>query len=129
MSGVLGTGLDLVENQRIRESLEKFGDRFRNRIYTADEQAYCNAFPNPVPHYAARFAAKEAVSKAFGTGIGSRLGWLDIEIYKNSGSGEPFVRMRGKGDALLRERGGRAVLISLTHTQNHAAAQAVLLSE
>jgi holo-[acyl-carrier protein] synthase len=118
----------LVENQRIRESLEKFGMRFRNRVFTVDEQAYCEKFPDPVPHYAARFAAKEAVSKAFGTGIGGQLGWLDIEIYKRDGSGEPFVRMLGKGHDLLQARHAGAVLVSLTHTKEYAAAQAVVVA-
>ena len=129
MNGVLGIGLDLVKNERIRESLEKFGPRFRNRIFTPGEQAYCDHMPDPVPHYAARFAAKEAVSKAFGTGIGAPLGWLDIEIYKREGSGEPFVRMLGKGAELLTARGASAVLVSLTHTDDYAAAQAVLIAE
>lgn len=127
MSGVQGIGLDLVLNRRIRESLEKFGPRFRNRIFTEGEQAYCDRMANPVPHYAARFAAKEAVSKAFGTGIGKDLGWLDMEIYKRDGSGQPFVRMLGKGAELLKARGGTEVLVSLTHTDEYAAAQAVLL--
>ena len=127
MSGVQGIGLDLVLNRRIRESLEKFGPRFRNRVFTPDEQAYCDRMADPVPHYAARFAAKEAVSKAFGTGIGKDLGWLDVEIYKREGSGQPFVRMLGKGAALLKARGGREVVVSLTHTDEYAAAQAVLV--
>lgn len=124
---VLGTGIDIVENERIRESLERFGDRFRNRVFTPVEQAYCSAKPEPTLHYAARFAAKEAVSKAFGTGIGAQLGWLDIEVYKEEGSGEPFVRLLGKGADLLQARGGRAVLVSLSHTKAYAAASAVLV--
>lgn len=129
MSGVLGIGLDLTSNQRIRDLLEKFGPRFRNRVFTPDEQAYCDHMADPVPHYAARFAAKEAVSKAFGTGIGAALGWLDIEIYKREGSGAPLVRMRGKGVDLLKARGGAGVLVSLTHTDDYAAAQAVVMED
>ena len=126
---VLGTGIDIVENERIRDSLERFGDPFRNRVFTPGEQAYCAARPEPVLHYAARFAAKEAVSKAFGTGIGARLGWLDIEVYKEEGSGEPFVRLAGKGQDLLQARGGAAVLVSLSHTKAYAAASAVLVGK
>lgn len=125
-TGALGVGVDIVETSRIRDSLEKFGPRFRNRVFTPDEQAYCDARPDPVIHYAARFAAKEAVSKAFGTGIGAQLGWLDIEIYKEPGSGAPFVRLRGKGADLLQACGGRAMLVSLSHTHDYAAAAAVL---
>lgn len=123
----LGTGVDIVETARIRDSLEKFGARFRNRVYTPDEQAYCDGKPDPVLHYAARFAAKEAVSKAFGTGIGEALGWLDIEVYKRDGSGAPYVRMAGKGAELLAARGGSGVLVSLSHTKDYAAASAVLV--
>ena len=124
---VLGVGVDIVENTRIRESLEKFGDRFRRRVYTTGEQAYCEARPDPVLHYAARFAAKEAVSKAFGTGIGADLGWLDMEVYKEGPSGEPLLRLLGKGSDLLRARGGARVLVSLSHTKDYAVAQAVLI--
>lgn len=127
MSEPLGIGIDLVENARIRDSLEKFGPRFRNRVFTPEEQAYCDRMADPVPHYAARFAAKEAISKAFGTGIGAALGWLDMEIYKREGSGEPFAHMLGKGRALQEARGVAAVWVSLTHTKTHAAAQALLV--
>lgn len=129
MNGVRGIGLDLTANRRIREALEKFGPRFRNRVFTPEEQAYCDRMADPVPHYAARFAAKEAVSKAFGTGIGAALGWLDIEIYKEEGSGAPHVRMVGKGADLLKARRATGVLVSLTHTDDHAAAQAALIAE
>ncbi len=124
---VLGIGIDLVENARIRESLEKFGDRFKRRIFLPSEQAYCDAKADPAIHYAGRFAAKEAVSKAFGTGIGAALGWCDIEIVKRDGSGEPLVHLHGGGEELLKSRGGSRVLVSLTHTKDYSAAQAVLL--
>ena len=71
-----------------------------------------------------RFAAKEAVSKAFGTGIGAQLGWQDIEIRRKE-SGEPFVVLHGKGGNCLR-RAAQAIHISLTHTENYAAATAIL---
>jgi len=122
---ILGTGIDLVENARISAALEKFGDRFLKRIFTADETAYCVSFSNPIPHYAARFAAKEAVSKAFGTGIGAAMGWTEIEIYHNE-AGAPFVRLHGSAEALARQRGVRQIHVSLTHTDSHAAASALL---
>ena len=79
----------------------------------------------PETFYAARFAAKEAVSKAFGTGIGAQLGWQDMEVGRKE-SGEPFVILHGRGQGLLQQRKARAVLISLSHTQAHAAAVAIL---
>lgn len=122
---ILGTGIDLIEVARMAGSLERFGERFLGRILVPAEIDYCRAQAFPAPHVAARFAAKEAVSKAFGTGIGASLGWHDIEI-ERLGSGQPVVRLHGKGLALLASVGGRRLHVSLTHTQNYAAAVAVL---
>ena len=123
---VIGIGIDLIENERIRESLEKFGDRFKKRVFLPDEQRYCDKMPDPAMHYAGRFAVKEAVSKAFGTGIGSHLGWLDIEVIRNGVTGEPSVRLHGRGEALAAEKKVTEVLASLSHTQNYSAAQVVM---
>lgn len=124
---ILGVGIDIIEVARIQASYEKFGERFLNRILRAGEIAYCLTHRNPAPFLAARFAAKEAISKAFGTGIGAQLGWQDMEVARRE-SGEPYVILHGPGEALLRARGGRIVLISLSHTQQHATAVAVLES-
>src|ERR1022692_1694523 len=112
---ILGTGIDIIEVTRIAESFEKFGERFVNRILLPDEIAYCLAHRRPAPFLAARFAAKEAISKAFGTGIGAQLGWQDMEVARKE-SGEPFVILHDRGKELLQARGGRSVLISLSHT-------------
>jgi holo-[acyl-carrier protein] synthase len=122
---ILGVGIDLIEVARVQSSCEKFGERFLKRILRPDEIAYCLSHKNPAPFLAARFAAKEAISKAFGTGIGAQLGWQDMEVAHKAG-GEPFVILHDKGKKLLQERGGRAVLISLSHTQNFATAVAIL---
>lgn len=126
---IAGIGVDIVETARIRESLEKFGERFKRRVFLPAEQAYCDRMPDPAIHYAGRFAAKEAVSKTFGTGIGRVLGWLDIEVVRNETSGEPTVQLHGKGLELLASRGARRVLISLAHTTDYAVANAVLEAE
>ena len=122
---VLGIGIDIIEVARVKASYKRFGQRFLNRVLLADEIAYCLTHKNPAPFIAARFAAKEAISKAFGTGIGAALGWRDLEIRRKE-SGEPFVILHGKGKELLTARNGRAVLVSLSHTKDHAAAMAVL---
>jgi holo-[acyl-carrier protein] synthase len=122
---ILGTGIDIIEVARIASSYEKFGERFVNRILLPDEIAYCLSHKNPAPFLAARFAAKEAISKAFGTGLGASLGWRDMEIRKNE-SGEPFVILHGKGKILFEARGAKKLHVSLSHTQNYAAATAVL---
>ncbi len=122
---ILGTGIDLIEVERIRASFEKFGERFLRRILRPDEVAYCLTHKDPAPHLAARFAAKEAISKAFGTGIGAPLGWQDMEVRRKE-SGEPYVVMHDGGAALLSKRSAARVHISLSHTAGHAAAVAVL---
>jgi holo-[acyl-carrier protein] synthase len=124
---ILGVGIDIIEVARIKASHEKFGARFVSRILHADEIAYCLSHKNPAPFIAARFAAKEAISKAFGTGIGAQLGWQDIEIRRKD-SGEPFVVLHGKGEKLFKSRRAKRLLVSLSHTANHAAATAVLES-
>ena len=123
---ILGTGIDIVETARIRDSLEKFGDRFLNRCFLPDEVAYCRSMKFPELHLAARFAAKEAISKAFGTGVGKHLGWRDMEIRKRD-SGEPYVQLHGKGAELAQVRGVTGVLVSLSHCKDYAAANAVLV--
>jgi len=122
---ILGIGIDIIEVARIQASHEKFGDRFLNRILHANEIAYCLSHKFPAPFLAARFAAKEAISKAFGTGIGAQLGWHDMEVRRRD-SGEPYVILHGGGQKLLQDRGGRIVLVSLSHTQQHATAVAIL---
>ncbi len=124
---ILGIGIDIIEVARIQASYEKFGERFLKRILHPNEIKYCLSYKAPGPFLAARFAAKEAISKAFGTGIGAQLGWQDMEVGRRD-SGEPFVILHQAGQKLLRARGGRAVLISLSHTQDHAAAVAILQS-
>jgi holo-[acyl-carrier protein] synthase len=122
---ILGVGIDIIEVARIRRSYEKFGERFVNRILHPAEIAYCLTHKSPAPFIAARFAAKEAISKAFGTGIGAQLGWQDMEVRRKE-SGEPYVVLHAGGQKLLAERGGRIVLISLSHTEEHATAVAIL---
>jgi holo-[acyl-carrier protein] synthase len=124
---ILGIGIDIIEVARIEASFEKYGDRFLSRILHPNEISYCVSHRKPGPFLAARFAAKEAVSKAFGTGIGAQLGWQDIEVVRKE-SGEPYIVLHGRGEALLKARGGRAVLITLSHTQVHATAMAILES-
>ena len=122
---ILGIGIDIIEVGRIKASYERFGERFVNRILHPNEIAYCVSHREPAPFLAARFAAKEAISKAFGTGIGAQLGWRDMEVGRRD-SGEPFVILHEGGKKLLEERGGRVLLISLSHTQEHATAVAIL---
>jgi holo-[acyl-carrier protein] synthase len=124
---ILGLGIDIIEVARIKASHEKFGERFINRILHPNEISYCLSHRDPAPFLAVRFSAKEAISKAFGTGIGAQLSWHDMEVGRKE-SGEPYVILHEGGRKLLEARGGRVVLISLSHTENYATAVAVLES-
>jgi holo-[acyl-carrier protein] synthase len=125
--GIFGIGIDVVEIERIEESIEKFGEKFLNRIFTPEERAYCDAQKRPHVNYAARFAVKEAVAKSFGTGIGKELSWLDMTILR-APSGEPSVSFTGAGKKFAEEHQIAQVKISLTHAKLYAAANAVALS-
>src|SRR5882672_334034 len=116
---ILGLGIDIIEVTRVQASVERFGERFLNRVLLPDEIMYCVGNKVPGPFVAVRFAAKEAISKAFGTGIGAQLGWHDLEVRRKK-SGEPFVVLHGKGKELFATRGAKQLLISLSHTQNYA---------
>ncbi len=122
---ILGVGIDLVEVGRIRDSLERLGERFARRILCPAEYEYCFSHTDPSTHVAARFAAKEAVSKAFGTGIGTELGWLDIEVIRLE-SGSTQVRLQGAGTQLMERRSAKIIHLNLTHTGQYASAVAIL---
>ena len=125
---IVGIGTDLIEVARIAASIERHSDRFLRRICTDAEIAYCSKMKMPAPFYAARFAAKEAVSKALGTGIGSACGWRDIEVFRKP-SGEPYIILRDAGAETANQLGITRVMITLTHTENYAAANAIAIAE
>jgi holo-[acyl-carrier protein] synthase len=125
---VVGIGVDIVEVARIRDSLERHGERFHARICTVGEAEYCAKMRDPAPFFAARFAAKEAVSKALGTGIGAQCEWHDIEVRRKA-SGEPFIVLHGAGAETAKRLGIGQVLVSLSHTENYACAHAVAVAE
>src|SRR6266480_6543087 len=122
---VIGIGVDLVGCGRIQHSIDRFGDRFLHRVFTAGEIAYSMSMKFPARHLAARFAAQEAVSKAFGTGIGKAMGWRNIDIQKKL-SGEPFLVLTGPAEELATQRGVTAAFVTLSHTEHHAVACVVL---
>ena len=126
-TNVVGVGIDSIEVVRIKDSIEKHGDHFLNKIFTSGEQAYCKDKLDPAPFYATRFASKEAIAKALRTGMGKDFGWLDSEIIHGS-AGEPFVALSEQGEELLRSSGATKVLVSLTHLEAVASALVVLVS-
>jgi len=123
---LIGLGCDLIETERIKNVLTKHGERFLKRVFTEEEQAYCNSLKYPHKHYAARWAAKEAVSKAFTTGIGPQLDWTSVSVYHGSRK-EPLVRLDAKAQALLESVGASHVWLSLSHIDSHAMAVAALV--
>ena len=125
---IAGIGIDMIEVQRIDHSIERFGARFLQRVFTEGEIAYCQSMKFPARHFAARFAAKEAASKAFGTGIGKAMSWRDIDVHRKE-SGEPYIVPGGGAELLARERNVQSLLVSLSHTHQHAVAVVVLESQ
>ncbi len=124
---IIGIGIDLVDCARIENSIERFGERFLKRVFTAGEIAYSQSMKFPARHLAARFAAKEALSKAFGTGIGKSMGWRDLDVQKRE-SGEPFVVLTGGAEKMAQERGVGRIWISLSHTEQSGLATILLES-
>jgi holo-[acyl-carrier protein] synthase len=122
---ILGIGIDTIEIGRIRDSHQRLGERFIERILLPAEIDYCLKYKDPAPSLAARFAAKEAISKAFGTGITAELGWLDMEVARHD-TGAPYLILHSKGKELLEARGGSNVHLSLSHTAHQATAMAIL---
>ena len=123
---ILGLGMDLVEIDRIQQSLDRFGNRFLEKIFHPSEIEYARTQSRPAIPLAARFAAKEAASKAFGTGIGESLPWLGLEVCRRS-TGEPFLRFHHAGATLAQTRGVTRSLVTLTHTRTHSAATVILI--
>jgi holo-[acyl-carrier protein] synthase len=123
---ILGIGIDIVELARIESMIARHGDRFLDRVFTPEERRYCSNLRTASRCYAARFAAKEAVSKAFGTGIGARVGWLDLEIERDP-AGKPSVCLLNAAAAFAQELGITQILVTLSHAEHYAVAQAIAI--
>jgi holo-[acyl-carrier protein] synthase len=122
---IVGTGVDIAEVSRIRESFERFGDRFLHRIYTSGEISYCERKANRWESYAARFAAKEAGMKALGTGWSHGVRWRDIEVVRPKGQ-RPTVQFHGAAAAIAARLGTKNIALSITHTSEQALAHVIL---
>ncbi|MGA3090193.1 MAG: holo-ACP synthase [Terriglobales bacterium] len=122
---ILGTGVDIAEVQRIRESVERFGDRFLHRVFTAGEIQYCEQKVTRFESYAARFAAKEAGMKALGTGWSRGVRWRDIEVVRPKGQ-RPSIQFHGVAATIAAELGATNIALSLTHTSEQALAHVIL---
>ena len=125
-----GSGIDLVEIQRIGETYQRRGSKFLERLFTAEERAQGSFHRGrrQLEFWAGRFAAKEAVAKALGVGFGKSLSWQEIEILADS-RGAPYVLLSGSAAALAREASIGKVLVSITHSKEYAMALAVAVGE
>lgn len=120
-----GIGNDIIEVERIKKNIERYGQRFLDRIYTKKEQEYCLARKESSIHFAGRFAAKEAVVKALGSGFRDGISWLDVEIL-NDDQGKPSVFLSaGINQAFNHPH----ILVSISHCRAYATAIAIWAAE
>ncbi len=122
---ILGIGIDLEESARIGDSIERFGPRFLNRVFTAGEIAFCEGKGNSIERFAARFAAKEAAFKALQASWTTGMSWRDFEITV-SPSGAPRMVLHGSAAQLANSRAVDSIHVSFSHTRTHVTAIVVL---
>jgi holo-[acyl-carrier protein] synthase len=127
MTQILGTGIDLIEVERIERALKRphTGARFRARVFTEGEVEYCESRGRPrYQSYAGRFAAKEATMKALGTGWNRNVGWGEIEVIRQRGQA-PTIQLSGKAAQFASKRGITGFHLSITHTATTAMAHVI----
>ena len=121
---IFGTGIDIIEVDRIKNSIQKYSNRFKKKIFTQKEIDYCHSQADPAKHFAARFTVKEAVLKCFGTGMTGGILWKDIEVGKLN-SGQPVLNLHGNGKKLFNQLNLKHIHVSITHDKTYAAAHAI----
>lgn len=122
---VVGLGTDLMEIERVQASIDRFGERFLERIFTAGEIAFCLRKKHAAESFAARFAAKEAAAKALGTGISRGVSWKEFEVRRQTGE-RPRLYLSGRAAALAAALGVQDIQLSLTHSRTVAMAVVVM---
>ena len=127
---ILGIGTDLANIERIQGTLDRFGDRFRNRVFTEIEQKRAERMPDPAAVYAKRWAAKEACSKALGTGLRMGIAWKDMAV-TNLRTGQPVMHVTGWAKERLDQMTpeGHEAILHVTLTDDHPWAQAFVVIE
>ena len=124
---IIAIGLDATDLPRVADMVQRYGDRFLQRVFTEAEIAYCTRRRDPVPHLAGRFAVKEAAMKALGTGHAHGVLWKDIEVIR--GGGPPQLRLHGGAARRADSMHVRRSLVTITHAQTVAIAQVMLLGD
>lgn len=127
-ANLIGLGADLCAVSRLAAARARHGQAFLDKVFTPAEQAECLGRGDPDASLAARWAAKEAVSKALGCGIGAELALTSVEVVTDPSTGAPSIRLDALGERTLRARGGRSILVSLSHDGGMALATVALLS-
>ena len=127
MASIIGLGLDATDIARIAAAMERYGERFLQRIFTEGEVAYCTRRRVPAIHLAGRFAAKEAAMKALGTGHSQGVLWRDIEVIRRGGP--PQLRLQGGAARRFAAIGGRSSLLTITHSDDLAMAQVLIMGD
>jgi holo-[acyl-carrier protein] synthase len=122
---IYGIGIDLASIGRIEKVINKWGDRFLNRIFTLDEKKFCDKKSIPFSAFTLRFAAKEAFSKALGLGMRKGIKWRDIEVY-NSPTGKPNLKLYGAALDTCKRNGITGIHLSLSDDGNYGIAMVVL---
>lgn len=122
---IFGTGVDIIKIKRIETVINKWGDRFIDRVFTPDEKAFCLKRIRPYQAFALRFAAKEAFSKALGTGMKSGVFWRDIEVYHLK-SGKPCLKVYGTSLSMCEKEGIRGYHVSLSDEDEYGIAMVIL---
>ena len=125
MSNIIGLGIDATDIPRIAATLERYGERFMNRIFTDGEIAYCRRRRVPAIHFAGRFAAKEAAMKALGTGHSQNVLWRDVEVVRHGGP--PQLHFHGGAARRFVAMGAQSSLLTITHSETLALAQVLIL--
>jgi holo-[acyl-carrier protein] synthase len=125
---ILGLGSDLIDIRRIEQAIERFGNRFLDRIFTDAERRKCERRANPAASYARRFAAKEACSKALGTGLRHGVFWRELGVI-NLPTGKPCMELTGGALRRLEQitPAGMAARLDVTLTDEPPIAQAVVI--
>ena len=122
---ILGTGIDIVDLERFRRSIDRYGKHFLDHVFSADEQSRAPVSDiGRLNYYAGRWAAKEAVAKVLGTGICAQCAWTDI-ILCNRQDGKPVVKLHGNGAETARALGIVNIHVSISHERNYACAIAI----
>jgi holo-[acyl-carrier protein] synthase len=117
--------LDATDIDRIAETIERYGERFLRRVFTEGEVAYCTRRKVPAIHFAGRFAAKEAAMKALGTGHSQGVLWRDVEVVRPGGP--PRLELHGGAARRFAAMGGLSSLVTITHSDELALAQVIIL--